>query len=195
VEAWVCNVPGLKVVIPSTPYDAKGLLISSIRDPDPVVFLEPSRIYRSAKQEVPEEPFTIELGRAKIEREGSELTLISYGAQMKEARQAAALLEREGRSVELMDLRTIYPLDAESVAASVKKTGRLLMVHEGASSCGVGAEVIALAVDACFVHLQAPPTRLAGADTIFPLPRAERHYLISAELIAREAGKLLAFEP
>jgi pyruvate dehydrogenase E1 component beta subunit len=194
-EALFANIAGLKVVIPSTPYDAKGLLISSIRDPDPIVFLEPSRIYRSAKQEVPEEPFTIELGRARIEQEGMELTLISYGAQMKEARQAASRLKQEGRSVELLDLRTIYPLDAETVTASVKKTGRLLVVHEGASFCGVAAEIITLAIDTCFVHLQAPPTRLTGADTVFPLPRGERHYLISAEAIAEEARKLLAFEP
>jgi pyruvate dehydrogenase E1 component beta subunit len=194
-EAMFANIAGLKVVIPSTPYDAKGLLISSIRDPDPVVFLEPSRIYRSARQEVPEEPFTIELGRARIEQEGGELTLISYGAQMKEARQAAALLKQEGRSVELLDLRTIYPLDAEAVMASVSKTGRLLVVHEGPAFCGVAAEVIALVLDSCFVHLQAPPSRLTGADTVFPLPRGERHYLISVEAIAQEARRLLAFEP
>ncbi len=137
VEALFGHIPGLKVVIPSTPHDAKGLLIAAIRDPDPVIFLEPARAYRAVRQEVPEEGYTVEIGTARVEAEGDELTLVSYGAQMIEARQARAALAAEGRSVELIDLRTIYPLDARTVVESVRKTGRLLAVHEGPQTFGV----------------------------------------------------------
>jgi pyruvate dehydrogenase E1 component beta subunit len=194
-EALYAHVPGLKVVIPSTPYDAKGLLIAGIRDPDPVVFLEPKRIYRSLKQEVPEEGYALEIGRAAVVREGTDLSLVSYGAQMKEAREAAAHLEQEGVSVELIDLRTIYPLDREALVASVRKTGRLLVVHEGPESFGVAAEVITLILEEAFVYLEAPPLRLTGADTVFPLPRGESLYLISGQRIAAEAQALLAYRP
>jgi pyruvate dehydrogenase E1 component beta subunit len=194
-EALYGHVPGLKVVIPSTPYDAKGLLIAAIRDPDPVIFLEPKRVYRSIKQEVPEEGYALEIGRARVEREGTELTLVSYGAQMKEAREAVVELEKEGASVDLIDLRTIYPLDLEILAASVRKTGRLLVVHEGPRSFGVAAEVIALVLEEAFLYLEAPPVRLTGADTVFPLPRGEQMYLISSRRIADEARDLLAFRP
>jgi pyruvate dehydrogenase E1 component beta subunit len=195
MEAMFAHMRGLKVVIPSTPYDAKGLLIAAIRDPDPVVFLEPARIYRCVRQEVPEEPYAIEIGKARIEVQGSELTLVSYGAQMKEAREAVRLLSARGRSVELLDLRTIYPLDAEAIAASVRKTGRLLVVHEAPESFGAGAEVVAAAVEGAFEHLEAPPTRLTGSDTFIPLARGEHHYLIRAERIVAEAEKVLAYEP
>jgi len=131
VEAFFGHMPGLKVVIPSTPHDAKGLLIAAIRDPDPVIYLEPSRAYRAVRQEVPEEPYEIRIGAAHVEAEGEHLTLVSYGAQMIEARQARAALASEGRSVELIDLRTIWPFDARAVVESVRKTGRLLVVHEG----------------------------------------------------------------
>ena len=194
-EVLYAHVPGLKVVIPSTPYDAKGLLIAAIRDPDPVIFLEPKRIYRSLKQEVPEEGYALEIGRARVVREGRDLTLVSYGAQMKEAHEAAAHLQQEGVSVELVDLRTIYPLDRETVVGSVQKTGRLLVVHEGPGSFGVAAEVITLVLEGAFVHLEAPPLRLTGADTVFPLPRGECLYLISGQRIAAEAQGLLAYRP
>jgi pyruvate dehydrogenase E1 component beta subunit len=194
-EALYAHVPGLKVVIPSTPYDAKGLLIAAIRDPDPVVFLEPKRVYRSLKQEVPSESYALEIGRARLVQNGTDVTVVSYGAQMKEAREAAAELDREGSSVELIDLRTIYPLDLETLAASVRKTGRLLVVHEGPQSFGVAAEVITLVLEEAFLYLEAPPVRLTGADTIFPLPRGERMYLISARRITEETRALLAFRP
>jgi pyruvate dehydrogenase E1 component beta subunit len=194
-EALYAHVPGLKVVIPSTPYDAKGLLIAAIRDPDPVIFLEPKRIYRSLKQEVPQKGYALDIGRARVVREGSDLTLVSYGAQMKEAQEAVALLEQEGASVELIDLRTIYPLDRETLSASLRKTGRLLVVHEGPQSFGVAAEVITVILEETFLYLEAPPVRLTGADTVFPLPRAEHLYLISAQRIAAEAQALLAFRP
>ena len=123
VEALFGHIPGLKVVIPSTPHDAKGLLIAAIRDPDPVIYLEPARAYRAVRQEVPEEAYAVEIGAARVEAEGDDLTLVSYGAQMMEARQARAALAAEGHSVELIDLRTIYPFDAETVLESVRKTG------------------------------------------------------------------------
>jgi pyruvate dehydrogenase E1 component beta subunit len=159
------------------------------------VFLEPARIYRSVRQEVPAEAYAIEIGKARVEVEGKELTLISYGAQMKEAREAVRLLAARGRSAELIDLRTIYPLDAEAIAASVRKTGRLLVVHEAQESFGAAAEVMAAAVEGAFEHLQAPPARLTGPDTFTPLARGEHHYLIRAEQIAAEAEKVLSYEP
>lgn len=191
-EAIYSHLPGLKVVIPSTPYDAKGLLIAAIRDPDPVIFMEPKRVYRSVRQEVPDEAYVIPIGKARIVQSGSDLTLISWGAQMKEAQAAAGILKGQGVSVELIDLRTISPWDRESVSGSVKKTGRLLVVHEGPRTCGVGAEIITSAMEDCFYSLQAAPVRLTGADTIFPLPRAEHHYMITTEHITTTAKKLLA---
>ena len=195
MEAMFAHMRGLKVVIPSTPYDAKGLLIAAIRDPDPVVFLEPARIYRSVRQEVPEEEYTIEIGKARVEVEGSELTLVSYGAQMKEAREAVQALAERGRSVELIDLRSIYPLDAEAVAGSVRKTGRLLVVHEAPESYGAAAEVVTAVVEGAFEYLQAPPARLTGADTFIPLALGEHYYLIRTGQIVAEAERVLAYEP
>jgi pyruvate dehydrogenase E1 component beta subunit len=195
VEALFGHIPGLKVVIPSTPHDAKGLLIAAIRDPDPVIFLEPARAYRAVRQEVPAEPYAVEIGTARVEAEGDELTLVSYGAQMIEARQARAALAAEGRSVELIDLRTIYPFDSRTVVESVRKTGRLLAVHEGPQSFGVAAELMATVMEHAFDRLQAPPARLAGPDVIYPMPRGERHYLITAEQVMAEARKVMSYEP
>lgn len=194
-EALFAHIPGLKVIIPSTPHDAKGLLIAAVRDPDPVIFMEPKRIYRSVKQEVPEEPYTVEIGRAKVIRPGSDLTMISYGAQLKEAREAAVDLEQRGISAELIDLRTIYPPDHATVIESVCKTGRVLVIHEGPQSFGVAAEIITMVLEEAFVYLEAPPARLTGADTIFPLPRAEHLYLITREQIAETAVQLVAYRP
>ena len=195
MEALFGHIPGLKVVVPSTPHDAKGLLISAIRDPDPVVFLEPARAYRAMRQEVPEESYTVEIGRAKVEAEGLHLTLVSYGAQMMEARQARAKLAAEGQSVELIDLRTIYPFDASTVISSVRKTGRLLVVHEGPRSFGVAAEIMSIVTEGAFDRLEAPPERLTGPDTVFPLPNGEHHYLITTDLIVSAARRVLAYEP
>ncbi len=195
MEASFGHIPGLKVVIPSTPHDAKGLLIAAIRDPDPVVFLEPARAYRAVRQEVPEDAYTVEIGRARIEAEGSELTLVSYGAQMIEARQARAALAAEGRSVELIDLRTIYPWDVRTVVGSVRKTGRLLAVHEGPRSFGVASELVAAVTEQAFEYLEAPPARLAGPHVVYPMPRGERHYLLTVEQILAEARKVLSYEP
>jgi pyruvate dehydrogenase E1 component beta subunit len=194
-EALFGHIPGLKVVIPSSPHDAKGLLIAAVRDPDPVIFMEPKRVYRSLKQEIPEEAYTVEIGRARVLRPGTDLTLVSYGAQIKEAGEAVAELEKRGVSAELIDLRTIYPYDLETIIDSVRRTGRILVVHEGPQSFGVGAEIITTVLEEAFVYLEAPPTRLSGADTIFPLSRAEHHYLITTEQIVGAAVELAAYRP
>ena len=195
LEALFGHIPGLKVVIPSTPHDAKGLLIAAIRDPDPVVYLEPARAYRAVRQEVPEEAYTVEIGRAKVEAEGDDLTLVSYGAQMIEARQARAVLAAEGKSVELIDLRTIFPFDVKTVVDSVRKTGRFLAVHEGPQSFGVASELVATVLEQAFDVLEAPPARLTGPDSIYPMPRGERHYLMTVEHVLAEARKVLSYEP
>ena len=195
VEATFSHTPGLKVVIPSTPHDAKGLLIAAIRDPDPVMFLEPARAYRAVRQEVPEEGYTVEIGKARVEAQGDELTLVSYGAQMIEARQARAALAAEGRSVELIDLRTISPWDVRTVVDSVRKTGRLLAVHEGPQSFGVASELVAAVIEQAFDCMEAPPVRLAGPNVIYPMPRGERHYLLTVEHLLAEARKVLSYEP
>jgi len=193
VEALYAHIPGLKVVIPSTPYDAKGLLISAMRDPDPVIFCEPKRIYRSIKQEVPEDAYAIPIGKANIIKPGTQLTLLSYGAQMKEAQEAAAHLEKEGISVELIDLRTIYPFDRKTIVESVKKTGRFLVVHEGPVNFGVGAEMISVINEDAFLYLEAPPTRLGGFNTTVPLARGEKHYMITPDRIIDKAKEIIAY--
>lgn len=182
-EAIYGHIPGLKVVIPSTPYDAKGLLISAIEDDDPVVFLEPKKMYRAIKQDVPEQAYRIKIGKASVLHEGEQITVVAYGAMIKPCQQAIQAAKKQGMSVELIDLRTIYPLDVDTVADSVKKTGRLLVVHEAARSFGVGAELMALANEEAFLYLEAPPTRVTGADTIVPLPKGEDTYFPDAERI------------
>jgi pyruvate dehydrogenase E1 component beta subunit len=180
-EALFLHVPGLKVVVPSGPYDAKGLLISAIRDPDPVIFFEPKRVYRAAKGEVPEGEYLIPLGQAAVTRPGSQLTLIAWGAMWHEADQAAREAAAEGIDCEVLDLRSLQPLDIEAITASVKKTGRAVVVHEAPRTCGFGAELSALIQERCFLSLEAPVTRVTGFDTPFPytleseyLPRAPR---------------------
>jgi len=193
MEALFAHIPGLKVVIPSTPYDAKGLLISAIRDPDPVIFAEPKRIYRSVRQEVPEEAYTLPIGKANVVRVGDALTIVSYGAQMKEVLEAAAKLAQEHINVEVIDLRTIYPFDRQTIIESVKKTGRFLVVHEGPTNFGVGAELIAAVNEDAFLYLEAPPTRLGGFNVTFPLPRGEKHYMISTDRIVRKAKEIISY--
>lgn len=192
-EAYFAHTPGLKVVIPSTPHDAKGLLISSIEDEDPVIFMEPKRIYRAIKQEVTEEKFTIPIGKAKVVTEGADLTVITYGANVRECQRAMAMAKEEGVSVELIDLRTIFPIDRETLARSINKTGRLLVVTEGPSSCGVGAELIAIANEEAFFSLEAPPARLSGFDTVPPLARGEHFYFHTPERIFYEMKKVMGY--
>lgn len=167
-EAQFIPIPGLKVVCPSNPRDAKGLLIASMRDPDPVVFFEPKRIYRATKGEVPEGDFEVPLGLAAVGRVGSDVTIVAYGAMYYEALDAAAKAAEQGVSCEVIDLRTLWPVDIDTIVASVKKTGRVVVVHEAPRTSGLGAELITLINEKAFYHLQAPPCRVTGLDTPFP---------------------------
>jgi pyruvate dehydrogenase E1 component beta subunit len=181
-ESLFIHVAGLKVVCPSTPYDAKGLLLASIRDPDPVIFLEPKRVYRAAKGEVPEGDYTVDLGKAAVRREGSSVTVVSWGAMIYEALEAAQQAASQGVEAEVIDLRTLWPLDIDTLVRSVQKTGRLVVVHEAPRSCGFGAEIVSLITERAFLHLQAPPARVAGWDTPFPYT-LENDYLPLAHRI------------
>jgi len=192
-EAIWGHIPGLKVVIPSTPHDAKGLMISAIESDDPVIFMEPKRIYRAVKQEVKEEHFTVPIGKAKVVSNGKDITVVAYGAMMRETQKAAAMAKKEGVDVEIIDLRTIYPLDKETIVSSVKKTGRLLTVHEAPRSFGVASEITQIVNEEAFLHLEAPPKRVAGFDTIVPLPKGEHHFMISAEKIFYDIMKTVKF--
>ena len=194
LEAMYAHIPGLKVVIPSTPADAKGLLISAIESDDPIIFMEPKRIYRAIKQEVSEDKYSIPIGKAKVLNKGTDVTLVAYGAMVREAMKAVALAKDAGISVELIDLRTIYPIDKETLVSSIKKTGRFISVHEGHSNAGIGAELIAMANEEAFLHLEAPPKRVAGFDTIVPLPKGEHHYIISPEKIFYEIEKTVKYK-
>ncbi len=167
-EAYFIHTPGLKVVCPSNPYDAKGLLLSSLRDNDPVLFFEPKRVYRAARSEVPEGDYTVPLSQAKVVRPGSDVTVLAWGAMLYEALEAANQAAVEGVDTEVVDLRTLWPLDLDTVIASVKKTGRVVVVHEAPKSCGFGAELVSLVNEHAFLHLEAPPVRVTGYDTPFP---------------------------
>lgn len=191
-EAIYAHTPGLKVVIPSHPYDAKGLLLSAIRDPDPVIFFEPKRVYRSFKEEVPEKPYTLPIGEAKILNEGTDLTLITWGASVFQCLGAIDRLPEEV-SVELIDLRTIYPIDVQTIAESVKKTGRAIVVHEAPKTGGMGAEISSLIQEHCFLHLQAPVQRVTGFDTVMPLYKLENDYLPDAPRISTAIRDCLAY--
>jgi 2-oxoisovalerate dehydrogenase E1 component beta subunit len=167
-ESLFIHVAGLKVVCPSNPYDAKGLLVASLRDPDPVLFFEPKRIYRAAKGEVPEDDYTVALGKAAVVREGEDVTVIAWGAMVHEAIAAADDARKQGVDCEVIDLRTLWPVDVDAIASSVRKTGRVVVVHEAPKTCGFGAELVALINEKAFVHLAAPPVRVCGFDTPFP---------------------------
>ena len=193
IEALYVHIPGLKVVMPSTPYDTKGLLIAAINDPDPVIFLEPKKIYRSFKQEVPAGIYEVEIGKANVLVEGSDLTLVTYGAQVHEA--LAALKQLNGEySVELIDLRTISPLDTDTIINSVKKTGRLLVVHEAVKSFSVSAEIITRVNEKAFEFLLAPPARLTGYDITVPLARGEGFHAINDKKILNKIKEVMSFE-
>lgn len=189
-EAIYAHTPGLKVVMPASPYDAKGLLISAIRDPDPVIFFEPKRIYRAFREEVPEEEYTVPIGQARVVSEGDELTIISWGATLLQCMQA---IEKSERSIELIDLRTIYPLDTDTIVESVKKTGRAVVVHEAPRMAGLGAEVASQVMEHCFLHLEAPVQRVTGFDTIMPYYKLELEYLPDADRISKSIEETLAY--
>jgi len=193
MEAMLAHIPGIKVVIPSTPHDAKGLIVSAIRDPDPVVFCEPKRIYRAIKEEVSDEEYTVPIGEASVVREGDGVTVISWGAMVREALRAAEMVKEKGINAEVIDLRTISPMDDETVMASVKKTGRAVIVHEAARTCGLGAEIIARINEKAILSLEAPVERVTGFDTVFPLYKMEHHYLPSPERVVRGIRKVMAF--
>jgi pyruvate dehydrogenase E1 component beta subunit len=192
-EAIFAHTPGIKVVIPSTPYDAKGLIVSAIRDPDPVLFFEPKRIYRAIKEEVPDGEYTIPIGQAKVIREGSDVTVISWGAMLREVLRTAEMIDKEGVKVEVIDLRTISPMDETTFLESVRRTGRAVIVHEAPRTCGLGAEIIARINEKALLSLAAPVERVTGFDTIVPLMKLESHYLPSPERILRGIRKVMAF--
>lgn len=192
-EALLVHTPGIKVVVPSTPADAFGLLKSAIRDPDPVLFLEPKRIYRAIKQEVAGGEALVPLGQARLVRPGRDLTLVAWGALVREAQKAADELAAEGVEAEILDLRTLSPLDTPALIASVQKTGRCLVAHEAPRSCGFGAEIAAQVMEQALLYLKAPVERVTGFDTVMPLPQGEHFYLPDARRILRGARKTLAF--
>ncbi len=193
LEGIVASQPGLKVVIPSTPYDAKGLLISAIRDNDPVVYLEHMKLYRSFRQEVPEESYTIDLGKADVKREGTDVSVIAYGAMVHASLKAAEELEKEGISAEVVDLRTVQPLDIETIIASVEKTGRVVVVQEAQKQAGIAANVVAEINDRAILSLEAPVLRVAAPDTVFPFSQAESVWLPNHKDIVETAKKVLEF--
>jgi len=192
-EAILAHIPGIKVVIPSTPYEAKGLLLSSIRDPDPVIFMEPKRIYRAIREEVPEGDYTIPLGKARLVQEGKDVTVIAYGAMLREALNAAEQLKGDKIDPEIIDLRTISPMDIETIIASIKKTGRGVVVHEAPKTCGLAAEIIALINEKGFLSLQAPIERVTGFDIPVPLMKTEHYNLPNPKRIVMAVKKVMSF--
>ena len=192
-EALFCQVPGLTVVVPSTPYDAKGLLTASLRSDDPVIFLEPAKLYRAEKQEVPEKAYEIPLRKAAVVREGRDLSLIAWGAMIPVARQAAEAAQGEGVSVEVIDLRTLSPMDRDTIVASVKRTGRALVVHEAPKTCGLGAEIAATIGESALLSLNGPVMRVTGQDITVPLPKSEEHYIPGPERVLRAVRRLMEY--
>jgi 2-oxoisovalerate dehydrogenase E1 component beta subunit len=194
-EALFTSTPGLKVVAPATPYDAKGLLIAAIRDPDPVVFFEHKQLYRAAREEVPEGTYTVALGQALVRRAGSDISLYSYGLMLHYSLAAAELVAAEGIDVEVIDLRTLYPLDVDAVLESVRKTGKALIVHEDNLTGGLGGEISALIAEHAFEHLDGPVRRLASPDVpaVAFNEDLEAHFMLSPAKIAAAIRDLAAY--
>jgi pyruvate dehydrogenase E1 component beta subunit len=191
-EAFYAHEPGLKVVVPSTPHDTKGLLASAIRDPDPVVFLEPKLVYRAFREDVPDEPYTVPLGEAAVRREGEDVSVFTWGAMARPTMEAAADLAEEGIDVEVVDLRTLSPLDTDAIVESFRKTGRAAVVHEAPKTGGLAGEIIATIQEEALLYQEAPITRITGFDTPFPLYALEDYYLPEPARIAdgiREAAE------
>lgn len=193
LEGLMAQQPGLKVVIPSTPYDAKGLLISAIRDNDPVIFLEHMKLYRSFRDEVPEEAYTIEIGKADVKREGKDVTLIAYGAMVHASLKAAEELEKDGIEAEVIDLRTISPIDIETIITSVEKTNRVVVVQEAQRQAGIAANIAAEIQERAILHLEAPVLRVTAPDTIFPFAAVENDWLPDHEDIIEKVQAVLNF--
>jgi|CXWL01.1.fsa_nt_gi pyruvate dehydrogenase E1 component beta subunit len=193
-EAYYAHTPGLQMVIPSGPRNARALLLESIFNPDPVIFFEPKQVYRSFKEEVPDELERMPLGKAQVVRQGKDITFISYGAMMRPTLEAADELADEKISVEIVDLLTVSPLDTETITSSVTKTGRAVIIHEGPRTCGIGAEVMArIAETDALLHLEAPIKRVTGYDVQFPYFARERAYLPNSDRIVNAAREVLAF--
>lgn len=188
MEAAFCHIPGLKVVIPSSPYTAKGLLASAIRDPDPVLFLEPTRLYRLIKEEAPEGPYAIPLGKARFVKEGKDATLISWGSMLQKTIKAA-----EPYDVDVIDLMTLSPYDEEAVLASVRKTGRAVIIQEAPKNCGFAAEVAAGIAEKAIMHLKSPVLRVAGYDVVLPFPKLEDFYIPNQRRIADAIEEVLKY--
>ena len=193
-EAWFARVPGLKVVAPATAADAKGLIKSAIRDNDPVIFFEHKALYRRIKGEVPDGDYTVPIGRAAVHREGTDLSIVTYGAMLWVAVEAAQQLEKEGISAEIVDLRTILPLDEETVLSSVKKTSRVILLHEDTITGGIGAELAARIAEKAFDYLDAPLARIAAPDTPVPFsPPLEEAFLPNVPLVLEKARRLCSY--
>lgn len=183
-ESYFVHTAGLKVIMPSTPYDVKGLLISAMRDNDPVLFFEPKRIYRAFKDEIPDEDYTVPIGKANVVKQGNDVTLISYGATMVPAKEAAATAGQEGIDVELLDLRTLSPLDTDAILNSVKKTGKVVVTHEAPKTLGMGAEISALISEKVMEYLEAPILRVTGLDSPVPYSLEEAYYPNAKRILA-----------
>jgi len=192
-EAYFVHTPGLRVVVPSSPSRAYGLMLAAIRDPDPVIFLEPSRMYRYAKQEVTDNGQALPLDVCFTLRTGTDVTLVTWGAMVKESLAAANALAEEGVSVEVIDVATLKPLDINTILESVEKTGRCIVVHEAPLTCGVGAEIISQVAEKALFSLKAPPARVTGFDTIVPYARLEKYYIPSEKRITDAVQQLMEF--
>jgi len=192
-EALFCQIPGLTVAVPSNAYDAKGLLAAAVRSDDPVILLEPTRLYRAARQEIPDDAYEVPLGKARVVAEGTDVTIIAWGAMIPIAEKAAALAAAKGWSAEIIDLRTLNPMDRETVIASVKKTGRALVVHEAPRTGGLGAEIAAFIGEKALLSLKAPVLRVTGWDITPPLPKSEDRYYPNPERVAAAVRKLMEF--
>ncbi len=192
-EAMFAHIPGLRVVVPSSPSKAYGLLLAAIRDPDPVVFLEPTRLYRAVKEEVADDGEALPLDQCFIERAGNDITMIAWGAMLREALAAAAELEEDGISAEVIDVASLSVLDADTITRSVAKTKRCLIIHEAAGNGGFGGEIAARVAETCFFSLLAPVTRICGYDTVMPLAKLESQYIPSAARIGKAARHLMEY--
>ncbi|HCA38094.1 MAG TPA: alpha-ketoacid dehydrogenase subunit beta [Phycisphaerales bacterium] len=190
-EAIYAHTPGLKVVVPASPYDAKGLLLEAIADPDPVIFLEPIRLYRSIRQLVPDDPYTVPFGVAEIRRPGNDVTLIAYGAMVKETLEASEKLAAEGIGAEVLDLRSLVPLDADTIIESVEHTGRAVVIQEAPRTAGFATEIVSQIQERTLYSLAAPIQRVTGWDTVVPLRRAEHHFVPDAARIVAAARKTM----
>jgi pyruvate dehydrogenase E1 component beta subunit len=187
-EALFCHIPGIKVVVPSSPYTAKGLLTAALRDPDPVLFLEPTRLYRLIREEVPEEEYTIPLGQARIVREGGDVTVIAWGSMLERVLGAVGQ-----HNAEVIDPQTLNPFDSKTIIESVRKTGRVVIVHEAVKSCGFGAEIAATLAEEAILHLRAPILRVTAPDVPVPLARLVDHYLPTVERIKAALDEVLTY--